>query len=262
MAPTNRRVIKRLGLLVFVLLLAAIPRVVSAPPATAAVNPVVAENQQPGSNAWLMSHWADDINGQIKGYASATSVTQNQNLTLYVTVNPAQSYTIDFYRIGWYQGLGGRLRLHAGPLNGAQQPPCPSDSTTGLIACNWSPSFSLTIPSDWTSGAYLALLTNSQGFQNYVVFAVKDGRPAAYLYQLAMATYQAYNNYPNDNLTGKSLYTFNSYGANTISGPARAVKVSFDRPDSGDGSGQFLNREANFVRWLEKTGYDGTYISE
>ena len=78
----------------------------------AADNPIVLENQQPGSTNWLWSQPADDTNGQIKGYASATSVLQNQSITLYVTVNPAQAYTIDFYRMGWYGGMGGRLRLH------------------------------------------------------------------------------------------------------------------------------------------------------
>src|SRR5438552_1636145 len=86
---------------------------VAATPATAADNPVVVENQQPGTNAWqLGSLVADDTNGQIKGYASATSVVQGSRLDLYVSVNPAQTFTIDVYRIGWYGGLGGRLRLH------------------------------------------------------------------------------------------------------------------------------------------------------
>src|SRR5881396_939124 len=83
-------------------------------------NPIVLENQQPGSSGWFWSLHADDATGQIKGYASATSVLQNQSITFYVTVNPAQTYTIDFYRMGWYAGQGGRLRLHVGPLDRVQ----------------------------------------------------------------------------------------------------------------------------------------------
>src|SRR5438094_8821480 len=77
------------------------------------VSPTVLENQQPGSGNWQM--WlhgiapADDVNKQIKGYASATSVNKGESITFYVTVNPAQQYTMDVYRMGWYQGLGGRL---------------------------------------------------------------------------------------------------------------------------------------------------------
>ena len=61
--------------------------------------------------------------------------------------------------------------------------------------------------------------------------------------------------YPNDGATGKSLYSFNSYGATTVSRETRAVKVSFDRPYSGNGSGQFFWWEADYVRWLERNGY-------
>ena len=69
-------------------------------------NPIVLENQQPGSGNWMWSKIADDTAQQIKGYASATSVNQNQDITFSVSVNPVQNYTIDFYRFGWYGGRG------------------------------------------------------------------------------------------------------------------------------------------------------------
>jgi len=228
----------------------------------AADNPIVVENQQPGSNDWVWSKVGDDATGQIKGYASATSVNQNESITFYVTVNPMQTYTIDFYRMGWYAGLGGRLRLHVGSLAGVQQPPCDSDPNTGLISCNWAPSYTLLVPGDWTSGVYTAKLTNADGYQNYVTFVVRDGRPAPFLYQWSVATDQAYNNYPNDGRTGKSLYGFNSYGANSVSGNTAAVKVSFDRPMADLGFGNFVYWEINLVRWLERSGYDVTYSSD
>jgi hypothetical protein len=231
-------------------------------PAVAAGNPIVTENQQPGSSAWQLTNTADDVSKQIKGYASLTSVLQGGSLTLYVTVNPAQTYTIDFYRIGWYGGLGGRLELHAGPLTGVPQSACLPDATTGLIACNWTPSYTTPIPTGWTSGVYMAVLTNAAGFQNYVNFVVRDGRPAPFLYQRSMNTAQAYNDYPNDGVTGKSLYEYNSYGANTVAGTTRAVKVSFDRPFNDDGSGDFLSWEVQFVRWIERSGYDVTYTTD
>jgi hypothetical protein len=228
-----------------------------------AQNPIVVENQQPGSNGWTWTKVGDDVNQQIKGYASAASVSQNENITFFVSVNPAQTYTIDFYRFGWYAGLGGRLRLQVGPLNGVQQPPCTvQDPNTGLISCNWAAAYTLTVPSDWTSGVYAAKLTNAQGFQNYVIFVVKDGRPAPFLYQHGILTDEAYNNYPNDGATGKSLYTFNSYGPNTVSGNPSAVKVSFDRPMADAGLGNFHKWEINFIRWLEASGYDTTYSSD
>src|SRR5207302_4232731 len=231
-------------------------------PAMAASSPIVTENQQAGSAGWqLGSRVAYDSVQQIKGYASANSVLQGSSLDLFVTTNPAQNYTMDFYRIGWYGGLGGRLRLHVA-LSGTTQPTCPIDATTGLIACNWTPSYSLTVPSDWTSGVYMVVLTDAGGYQNYIVFVVRDTRPAAFLFQHGVNTDQAYNNYPNDGLTGKSLYDYNSFGANTVAGTTRAVKVSFDRPFATSGGGQFLSYEVQLVRWLEMSGYDVTYSTD
>jgi len=229
----------------------------------AAANPVVAENQQPGSSGWkLGSLVADDVTQQVKGYASATSVNQNATITFYVSVNPVQTFNLDIYRIGWYGGLGGRLRLHQVGLSGTMQQRCPTDPTTGMIACSWTPSYSLTIPADWTSGIYLVMLTNSLGYESYIPFVVKDGRPAAYLYQQSVNTDQAYNNYPDDHATGKSLYAFNSSGLNTVGGDARAVKVSFDRPYADNGARMFLTWEIQLVRWLEQSGYDVTYSTD
>src|SRR5439155_17928954 len=49
-------------------------------------NPIVIENQQPGTSAWQISRVGSDAVGQIKGYASATSVNKGQNITFYVSV--------------------------------------------------------------------------------------------------------------------------------------------------------------------------------
>lgn len=252
-------------LILVLLLLAPLAAVTRAPAmqARAADNPVVTENRLAGTTAWQLSGLAvSDAIGQIKGYASATSVVQNQSIDLRISVNPAQTYTMDFYRIGWYGGLGGRLLLHVGPLAGTPQPTCPTDATTGLIACNWATAYTVTPTTAWTSGIYLVALTNAQGYQSYVTFVVKDGRPATYLFQQSVATYQAYNNYPDDGLTGKSLYTFNSYGANTVYGEKRAVKVSFDRPYRAYGPQDFFTWDINVLRWLEKSGYDVTYSTD
>src|SRR5437764_13102760 len=81
-----------------------------ATPLLAADNAIVAENQLTGSNGWRLGGLvSDDTTGQIKGYASATSVNQGESLTVSVTVNTSQTYTIDIYRMGWYGGTGGSL---------------------------------------------------------------------------------------------------------------------------------------------------------
>ncbi|MFN8639684.1 MAG: DUF6605 domain-containing protein [Dehalococcoidia bacterium] len=223
-----------------------------------ASNPIVIENQQPGSTAWQLFQGsfrqADDRAKQVKGYASLTSVLAGQSLTFYVTVNPAQNVSLDFYRMGWYGGAGGRLMQHVGPLTGRVQPACPIDATTGLTACPWTPTYTLNVPGTWTSGAYLALLTNAAGYQSYVPFVVRDDRPAALLYQQSVTTYQAYNNYPNDG-TGKSFYA----GGQTANA---ATKVSFDRPYNDNGAGHFLDFEFQFLQFVERSGYDVTYSTD
>ncbi|HET7364576.1 MAG TPA: N,N-dimethylformamidase beta subunit family domain-containing protein [Burkholderiales bacterium] len=229
------------------------------------LSPVAIENQQPGADNWGM--WfggmpADDVGRQIKGYASATSVNKGDSITFYVSVATAQTYTIDIYRMGYYQGHGGRLMQSIGSIAGTPQPPCPADVNTGLIECNWTAGYTLQVPSSWVSGIFLAKLTSAAGFQNWIIFVVRDdARQADLVYQQPTNTYQAYNNYPNDNATGKSIYDFNSFGAPTASGTARAVKVSFNRPYADRGAGQFFNWEYYFIRWLERSGYDVKYVS-
>lgn len=242
-------------------------------------NPVVTENQQPGSDAWQLGQSghpvADDVNQQVKGYLSATSVDIGGSIDLKVSVNPAQSFSAQIFRLGYYGGHGARLMQTVSNLPGSQQPTCPIDSNTGLIECAWSTSYQLDVPTDWVSGIYLVLLTNAAGYQNYAQFVVRDdARPSALLYDQSVLTYQAYNNYPSDGqtncqgvpATGKDLYDNQSSAVPTLTGTNRAVKVSFDRPYACTGGGSLLDPDWSwdgyFVSWLESKGYDVTYTTD
>jgi len=75
-------------------------------------NPIVVENQNSGSTNWNLNNTGSDAVGQIKGYASAVSINKGESITFFVSVNPAQTFTIDVYRLGWYGGAGGRLMQH------------------------------------------------------------------------------------------------------------------------------------------------------
>src|SRR5258708_2846079 len=138
-------------------------------------NPIVVENKQPGTGEWQIPtngyQLADDYTNQIKGYASAVSVNTSESLSFLVTVTPVQTFTIAYYRMGWYGGLGGRLMLRTPVLTGVTQPGCPTvDAATMLIACNWTSSYTLAVPARWTS----AVLSSAQGYQNYVPFGDAD----------------------------------------------------------------------------------------
>ncbi len=221
-------------------------------------NPIVNENGMPGTFGWKITKPANDLNLQIKGYASATSVNKGQAIDFFVTSKLAQDYTIEIYRMGWYNGKRGRL-MKTEYLSGIQQPEPLIDSATGMVICPWTSNYSLLIPNNWVSGIYLAKLINASGYENYIVFTVRDDkRVANFLYQQPVTTYQAYNAFPFEGI-GKSLYTFNSSSPATISGEARAVKVSFDRPYSGNGAGGFFDYDLYMIGWLERMGYDVTY---
>ena len=128
----------------------------------------------------------------------------------------------------------------------------------------------MTIPADWPSGVYLGRLTTlvdpatEPYWQSYVVFIVRDDRPADILFQCSDNTWQAYNRWPNN----YSLYTHPKGNQ----GPW--ADVSFDRPYGREaqydgvvndpltfGSGEFLPLEFPLAYWLEQHGYDVTYCS-
>jgi len=228
-------------------------------PPTAPANPIVIENQKPAAPDWEITRPA--LEREIEGYASATSVNRGDPIDLYVSTRDP-SYTIDVYRMGWYGGRGARQVGRGLEAQGiAQEMPTP-DPIIGIVECHWKNPVRIVTRDEsgpWTTGVYLARLTaHPSSKQSFIVFVVRDDeRSAALLFQSSVTTYAAYNNWG-----GKSLYGFNSQNA-----PAR--KVSFDRPYAMnpygvrlDGAGDFLRRwEYNAVRFLEREGYDVSYIT-
>lgn len=141
---------------------------------------IVSENQQRGTDSWKISSPAN--NHEIEGYASATSVNQGENIIFYVnTLTP--SFRIDFFRLGWYNGFGGRQMMSKKDLKGVvQQPTYNFNQQLRMVECNWQPSYTLSIPNEWTTGVYLAKLTGSisnrgngtpeQNYESYIIFVV------------------------------------------------------------------------------------------
>jgi len=79
-------------------------------------NAIVIENQHPGSDLWRLP-WpgfqvADDVGLQIKGFAARVTTHPGGEVALKVTVTPAQDFTVDVLRLGFYGGLGARLMKH------------------------------------------------------------------------------------------------------------------------------------------------------
>jgi hypothetical protein len=227
-------------------------------------NPVVRENRKPGSTGWQVTRPADDTTLQVDAYADRPSVNKGQTITFHVTVNPAQQFRVEYYRMGWYGGHRGRLAGGTDWIDGTPQGTCmpPGDQYVqyGLIECRWTAGPALTVPPDWVSGMYLAKVINAQGFQSLVPFVVRDDtRSARILIAQASTTYQAYNVWPNDGRIGKSLY--GGFGPRVLgSDGVRAVKVSYNRPYATDnGAGLFFAEAVHTAAWFEQNGYDVTY---
>jgi len=205
---------------------------------------------------------ADDC---VVAYTSTPSVNKGSSIAFKISVNPAQTYTIDIYRMGWYGGAGGTWVTNVPIRSGIKQAACPMNATTGLTECGWSNSYTLNVPTTWTTGVYLAQITNQNGWIGEILFVVRDdNRVANFLYQVPVLTYAAYNNYPRGASNGKSIYDADSSGANTIVGSPRAVKVSLDRPQRHQ-FGSWLGTdwtEIHLVAWLEKMGYDINYTTD
>ena len=226
-------------------------------PAAAAANPIQVENSNPGTPGWdaFASVSKQDA---ISGYGSKISVNHGDSIDFYVTTTSA-SFTIDIFRTGWYQGIGARKLASLGSFPGVHQAIPAPDPVTGIIACNWTKATTLSIPSTWVTGVYLAKLTASNGNQSFIFFVVRnDGGNEDVLFQTSVTTYQAYNAWGGvslyDNVTNKSVYKY-----------AHATKVSFDRPfdpNDGNGAGQYFYTEYPFVRWAESQGYNMSYITD
>ncbi len=232
-------------------------------------NPIEAENARPGDRNWQLTrvrvNQGPFRTSLIEGYCSHQSVEAGRKLTIFVSTDPAREFTLDVYRMGYYGGAGARLMTSVGPLVGTTQP-TPPMTDKRLRECAWQPSLELVVPGDWPSGVYLGKLTTvPQGhepyWQSYVIFIVRDQRPADILFQCSDNTWQAYNRWPEN----ESLYTHPD-GAH-----APGVASSFDRPYAkycqifdhplSIGSGEFLLWEDPLCYWLEQQGYDVTYCS-
>ncbi len=255
---------------------------------TAATNAIVLENQQPGTTSWQFTDFNKAEHHEIEGYASLTSVNKGGSIDFKVSLSSSAQYTMDVYRLGWYPtgtnpdgtscapSCGGRLMQHVGPLQGSTQPACTRDSNSssnnfGLTECNWATSYTLTVPTSWTTGNYIVKLKRLDGTQleNWMTFVVRDDSSTApVVYSLDVNTWQAYNFWGgagNSNL-GINLYgRFNDVSLGTASG-SRAYTVSFDRPylvqGSTDGAGNFMVWDYPLIKWMESQGYDMTYITD
>ncbi|HSX24462.1 MAG TPA: N,N-dimethylformamidase beta subunit family domain-containing protein [Candidatus Andersenbacteria bacterium] len=192
-------------------------------------------------------------NHEIEGYASNPSIVQGQTLDLHISSKtPDNSATI--FRLGWYGGVGAQKITALSNIHAIPRKIPSADSGTGLVQPNWPITTTVQIPSNWRSGIYLIKLKNQDGFESYIPFVVKDASPHASIALVHTdTTDQAYNAWG-----GNSLYR----GSTKKLGVTRAVTISLDRPlIQNDGAGYILEWEYPMIKFLEKNGYNISYIS-
>ncbi|WP_055590864.1 N,N-dimethylformamidase beta subunit family domain-containing protein [Peterkaempfera griseoplana] len=111
-------------------------------------------------------------------------------------------------------------------------------------------SWVLDVPHSWRSSLYRAVFSPGRGEDSEVWFVVRPaeaGPRARTLLSVPFATWQAYNR---SGVPGEGLYWTED--------PARAARVSFDRPGGGPPPERW---EEGLMRWLRAHGPDVDYCS-
>ncbi len=218
---------------------------------------IIQQNELPGTTAWNIT--GPQTPTGIMGYANHVQATDGQTVTLYVSTQ-ASSFHVDAFRMGYYQGKGGRLVWKSSETTGNVQPSCPLATGINMIQCNWSPSLSFTITSSWPQGQYLLKLIGSGGQQSYVPLTIwNPDSHAAYVIMEGVITQQVFNPFGGYDLyQGATPCAPNHYPCSS-----RSRVVSFDRPYAyGNGAASYLSLVYPLTRFAEQHGLDVTYWTD
>ena len=225
---------------------------------------IVAENARVGDAWWVTTPQAP---GDIEGYADKVSAQVGDVVTLRVSTKAA-TFHVEAYRMGYYQGAGGRLVWTSADVPGVRQAAPVLIGPTNTVECSWTPSIQVTIDPTWPPGAYLLKLVGATSEQGFVPLCVRDDTSqSAILIQQSVASWQAYNRWG-----GYSLYYGNAHGALSFTQGSgggsyanRARIVSFDRPYSYDwasGAADFVGNELPLIYHAEQLGLDVSYWTD
>ena len=215
----------------------------------------------------------------IRAYPRFPTIFPGETLVLHVSTTSPR-FRVEFFR------QGATLERVSGPpadaRDGMELPDGPPDIDWG-----W-PGYEFTIPRDWRTGVYLAVLieiasdgtettpdvTTTFGTEAKSIFVVRHAGPVAAgtpLYKVSWTTFVAYNG------TGYgSLYTEAVWSREQ---PNPGFKVTWRRPGCGTGGlvmpgnsedfydtasrrQTFEHWDAPFIRWLEAEGFAPHYCSD
>jgi hypothetical protein len=217
---------------------------------------LIEENAKPGTNNWVVT--GIQTPHAIEGFASQVSALPGDDLALFVNTT-ARSFHVEAYRMGYYQGLAGRLIETTDTYPGTSQPPPTVTPGVNTVNCPWEPSLMLRITDRWPPGNYLLKLVGSGGEQQYIPLTVRDDTSSAtYVMQNSVSCWQAYNLWG-----GYSLYFGVAGTGQDFANRARIV--SFDRPYPqtwAQGAADFFGNEFPLLYQMEQLGLDMTYWTD
>jgi hypothetical protein len=218
---------------------------------------LIAENAKRGTLNWICNHVQPDH--ALEGFASQVSAVPGDDVALFVSTT-ASAVQVQAYRMGFYQGLGGRLVVQTDFVPAKIQAAPVVAPGVGTVTCPWSPTLTLNITTDWVPGCYLLKLVGEGGQEQFVPLTIRDDASmASYVFQNSVTTWQAYNLWGTTSL----YYGPNSSGRPTFANRARAV--SFDRPYPqtwASGAADFVGNELPLLFHLESLGLDMTYWTD
>lgn len=234
-------------------------------------NKIVLENKHRGSKSWFEPQPQSDP--PIQGFTTSFSYKPGETVEFKIRCDPvpsSQKFYIDIYRMGYYQGKGGRRIDHMIVTTSicSSQPTCMFEMTTKMTDCdNWKVAATWKLPTISISGVYLAKLWTLNISEvalpsGYVPFVVRPGNKdhrSDILFKTSDTTWVAYNLYG-----GWNIYRGN--GSQLFS--SRATMASYNRPFAnrlvypiGQSQNFFYNTEYPMLYWLEQHGYDVAYAS-
>jgi hypothetical protein len=218
---------------------------------------LISENAKPGTLDWICNHVQPDH--ALEGFASQVSAVPGDDVAVFVSTT-ARAVQVQAYRMGFYQGLGGRLVVQTDFVPAAVQAAPVVRPGVGTVTCPWSPTLTLNITKDWLPGCYLLKLVGDGGEEQFVPLTIRnDASMASYVFQNSVTTWQAYNLWGSTSL----YYGPNNSGRSTFANRARAV--SFDRPYPqtwAAGAADFVGNELPLLFHLESLGLDMTYWTD
>ncbi len=206
-------------------------------------------NEGKGTKAWYIRGGVRASASLLEAYSPMSSALPGDAVPVHVSTS-ANEWTLEVFRIGDYEGLGGARMAQLGPFPGEKQSNPKQVSDTRTMVAQWPVSAEVDT-TGWPAGFYLLhAIANGKRTEIPVVLRSADSKDAVAMIASA-TTWQAYNQWG-----GRSLY-----GNLAGNREERSYAVSFDRPYDRRGRGLLYAFEIPIMRVAEEAGVPLAYMT-